>query len=207
MSSEIKRDIDVYLGECLSWGLKDEEERRDAFSMSDVQPAIILGSGNGTDEHVKLCRQIISKYPDLDMPYYWLTHHYALKNDFDQARAVLDDGLLASKRKRHLCDEYGWLECEAGRLEEAVKWWIRCAIFQQVSGRLDCYAPFMYLAYIMRRYGDIPLSERLFSVTDSIRSIRLDDIAEQKLFAIVYTANIRLILTAIKSFAKKYISG
>jgi hypothetical protein len=180
---------DVYVEQCIFSGLQEGNEQRDGFEMHDVKPASVLGSGYGTEQDVSFGRSLMSKYPDLDMPYYWLSHQYALKGDFTEARAILNRGIEKCKRKRYLCDEYGWLECQAGRLPEAVKWWSRSVILQLTSGKLDSYEPFMYLAYVAEYCRLERQSKKLFEVTDRVRSIRLNATGQQKLYDIVENSN------------------
>lgn len=185
----VKQPVSAYLDECLSSGLQDLPEERNAYRMPDVQPAHILGSGGGTPEHVRLGRDLVNKYPDLDMPYYWLSHHYLLKRDLDTARQLLDQGIRSCKRKRWLCDEYGELEYRAGNLPEAVKWWTRHAVLQITSATFDAYACFMYLGYVAG-WCDLPDEARLlFSVTDAIKFIRLDNTGQRELDLMVRSAD------------------
>ena len=171
-----------YLDECLSSGLEDLPEERDAYRMPDVQPAHILGSGCATPEHVRLGHDLIREYPDLDMPYYWLSHYYLLKNDHQTARRLLEQGIGLCRRKRWLCGEYGELEYYAGNLREAVKWWARHAVLQIASSTYEAYSCFMYLGYVADWCSLPAESSLLFRVTDAIRCIRLNDIGQKELY-------------------------
>lgn len=193
-----------YVGACLSSGLKDLPEKRDAWHMPDVEPAHFLGSGCATQELVRLGHALISKYPDLDMPYYWLSHHYLLKGDVATARQLLDQGLRLCKRKTNLCSEYGTVEYESGNISEAVKWWTREAVLQITSGAFDSYSCFLYLGYVGGWCGLSSESELLFRVTDVIRSLRLNDSGQQKLRLMVSSADPRHLATVIKLLVSTY---
>lgn len=197
--------MEPYVEQCIFSGLQEADEPRDAFSMKDVRPASVLGSGAGTQEDVRLARGLIHKYPDLDMPYYWLSHHHALKGDFGEARAILDQGIKRCKRKRYLCDEYGSVEYEADQVLQAVKWWIRSAILQLASNTLDGYGPFMYLAYVAEYCGLKDQSRKLFEITDEIRSIRLNSDGQHRLrirLEMLEGTDKRAVIAAIEAFMK-----
>jgi hypothetical protein len=195
---------DPYLNECLSSGLKDLPEKRNAWHMPDVEPAHFLGSGYASEEQVRLGHDLIAKYPDLDMPYYWLSHHYLLKGDLDTARKLLDQGIQICNTKRNLCCEYGEVEYATGKIFEAVKWWTREAVLQITSGVFDSYSCFMYLAYIAGWCRLPNESKLLFSVTDAIRSIRLSDTGQQKLYSMVLSADIAVLARVITLLADTY---
>jgi len=193
-----------YVSECLTSGLEEFDEIRDAFSMSDVKQASFLGSGYGGDNDVSLARQLISKYPDLDMPYYWLSHYYLLNGDFKEARSILEEGIANCKRKRKLCYEYGCLELENKQLLNAVKWWIRNAVFQLNSKTLDGYGSFMYLAYISQYCGLLREAEVLFKITDTIRSIRLNSSGQNKIHELAQNTETSKIKNVIRILLNKY---
>lgn len=172
--------------------------------MPDVEPAHFLGSGRADQEMVRLGHDLISKYPDLDMPYYWLSHHYLLKGDPATARTLLDQGLRLCNRKINLCCEYGVVEYEAGNMSEAVKWWTREVVLQITSGVFDSYSGFLYLGYVAGSCGLSGESELLFRVTDAIKSLRLNDSGQQKLHLMVRNADSRLLAAVIKLLVATY---
>ncbi|MFC1806217.1 hypothetical protein ACFL09_04465 [Planctomycetota bacterium] len=194
----------VYVDQCLHWGGQESRESRDGFAMQDVRQASVLGSGHGTDKDVQLAWTLIAKYPDLDMPYYWLSHHCALRSNLGEARDILDKGLATCKRKRLLCVEYAWVECEAGRLLPAVKWWLRSAVLEVVSGRPISYEPFMYLAYLAAMCGLPGVAERLFAATDAVRSCRLSADGEHQLRRLLHDCYVPTIATVLDRFAQEY---
>jgi tetratricopeptide (TPR) repeat protein len=196
--------IEAFMDRCLNWAQKEEPETRDAFSIPVVAAASILGSGRGTEEHVLLAEKLMLMYPDLDMPYYWLSHHYLLRKDFQRARDVLNQGLERSKRKRNLCNEYGFLEEEAGCLAEAVQWWLRGAVIQLTCGMPSSYEPFMSLGYVAHLCGEKALSRRLLAIADSVRNIRLDEKGEQHMIHIYRAADPETIAVAMRAFGERY---
>ena len=200
----LARTGDLYVDECLASGLEESYEPRDASSMEDVKPARILGSGFGGDKDVLLAQDLICKYPDFDMPYYWLSHHYLLRKDLMEARAVLDEGIQRCRRKRNLCYEYGCVEKEAGRLPDAVKWWTRDAVLQLSSETWDGYGAFMYLGYVAQCCGLRHEATEPFQVTDAIRSIRLNSEGQQRIHEMVQTTDTGAIVAVINSLLKEY---
>jgi hypothetical protein len=199
------RTGDAYVDSCLASGLEESEEPRDAFAMDDVKPAAILGSGAGRERDVELAKSLIARYPDLDLPYYWLSHHYLLREDFQTARAILDEGMSRCRRKRKLCYEYGCVEREAKSPLHAVKWWTRDAVLQLRSGTRDGYGSFMYLAYVAQFCGLRREAEKLFAVTDAIRSIRLNSSGQQEIYSMVCSADTDPIVKVIRILVREYV--
>jgi hypothetical protein len=118
----------------------------------------VLGLGGLNPEVIDKVLEVKAQVPDNHEPYYFLAHAYIKADYLSKARTLLNEGLRMCKKKHTLCQMYAELELRSGNMPEAVKWWIRGASLQIVTGVLDDFEPF-----------------------DSIRGVRLDAEAQDTL--------------------------
>lgn len=158
--------------------------------------AILAGSGAG-DANLTLARHLIALNPADDRAYCWLARLYLLREQFDEARRALAEGLANCRRRRRLCQTYGWLELEAGRLNEAVDWWLRSAKLQLSVRRLDAPESLLYLAHLAALYGLAELADRLFALSDSTQRPRISESGKEELRTLAAKADRRPIVEGI----------
>lgn len=180
-----------------------EEPQGEDQARRDADFGATFGLGAAGEAKVALARHYIAKNPDGDHAYTWLARHFLLAGDFEQGRQALAEGLANCARRRGLCQIHGWLELEAGRLNEAVEWWLRSANLQLAVRRLDTHEPFLYLGYLATFYGLDEDADRLFLTADRIRHQRLTDSGANDLNEMAAKGNKQEIVEALQALGSR----
>ncbi|MHB1133626.1 MAG: hypothetical protein ACYC4L_14735 [Chloroflexota bacterium] len=189
------------LGE-LPEGWKAAEEAGELTPLDDSALATALGIGTALEADLPLIRHHIEQNPGLDQAYCWLARHYALRERFGEGRQVLAEGLARCDRRRRLCQIYGWLELETGRLNEAVTWWLRAARLQLAVRQLDGKEPLLYLGYVAAYYGLTERARQLFALVDKSHHSRLSESGKEELRALLEKAEKRPIVEGISALGR-----
>lgn len=173
------------------------EEPGEAASRGDADLDATFGLSGAADATVARARHYIAQNPAVDEAYCWLARHYLLRGQFAEGRETLAQGLANCSRRRRLCRTYGWLELEAGRLNEAADWWLRSAQLQLTARRLDTPEPFLYLAYLAMLYGLTERADQLFTLADSIQHLRISESGKEELRTLATKTDKQPIVEAI----------
>ena len=197
-----RSEEESFLADSIHWQATETVEPGGGASDDESGAAALLTFGYADPSAEGLARQLMAKFPEADTAYCWLGHHYGLRGRFDEARAVLDEGLAACARKRRLCREYGRLELEACRLPEAVKWWLRAATLQARGNSLDDHEPFLFLAYVAGCCGLADQARQLFAIVDRIQPARLSPAGQAELHTLVDQTTRRPLVKAIEAFVQ-----
>jgi hypothetical protein len=165
---DLSPETKAYLTECFESHLVEQDEPRDAWRMPDVRPAVSCGAGHDATDAAWAA---IQKYPDLDMPYYWLSHFYGYHgSEYAKAIEVLNRGLKSARRKSYLAYEYGLIEYEHGNTESAVLWYIRACMLQISAGLASSYDPWLDLSDIAATLGVHDVAEHFRGINTWIQN-------------------------------------
>jgi hypothetical protein len=95
-----------------------------------------------------IIKRILTDFADYEPVHYWNGLIQIEKGDIPAARTAYANGTRLANQKRMICGAHGNLELEHGELRDAVKWWIRSALIQLQSQKINETQSFMFLGFI-----------------------------------------------------------
>lgn len=146
-------DADINLDTCFSFDLKQGREDRHWPQIDGLKDVPGLVREQKFDRAMAILNDKEALFHDFDFIYAWKAHIFQKKGDFNAAGKTLTTGLQKANTKYLLCDRFGFLESSAGRMQEAVQWWIRSIVLMSNETQAGLWEPFLYLAHIARTVG------------------------------------------------------
>jgi tetratricopeptide (TPR) repeat protein len=152
------------LAECFPDSLTEPGDDRQPESVPGAPSIWKLANGGDVGGAINAARNLVRAVPDFHFGYLWLgilyCSAYSTPPKHDQARLALHQGIRSARSSVALCAQLGQCEFEAGRLPEAVKWWIR-SVSLQANGSVSDAGPFPYLRCLAAVWGFSELDQRL----------------------------------------------
>lgn len=156
-------------------------------------------------------KQILQQFPDFDLPYKWIANAYRQTNQYNEARAILSEGLLRSRRKVLLLTDMGEIECELANIEAAIYWW--CQALAGLSLDPIDFGVYLFLGAVAQGVDYKGLSARLLNRADILyRSftsckcchIRLDPDKEKSIVELVLKSKINAVRSVLEGLYQIY---
>ena len=162
-----------YVQKCLT--SKYEEQEEDRTWDSDPAFRSVLGALN-TGDNSGACREaeaLVPTFGDFADIYYWWAKALLRLRQFDKAREMLTRALEQAKQKHCLCNLLGEVECQAGRIGDAVYWWaqgVHCqeSLCDQRYGGEDVTA-YVSLSCLAQAFGLSDCANAFQTRVDQIR--------------------------------------
>lgn len=104
----------------------------------------------------------------LDFIYVWQAAVLMKKNEFDDARSILEQGLASADQKHILHYQMGKLHFEKSHMDQAVDSWIRCISSIKAHGADPMWEPLLYLAYTAKGCKKKPLFQQIMVQVEKI---------------------------------------
>jgi len=140
--------VDRYVAECISFRFPTSGRQQGPDDVPGTDEIAAAGNAGLTEETVRLAQAMISGHPHYYFPYLWIGIVHIGEGEYAKAREALIQGLERAERKDSLCSRLGVVGWKLGDLREACKWWIRSAVIQLDTGRLEDNDPFLYLSAV-----------------------------------------------------------
>jgi hypothetical protein len=175
---------DAYVDSCFRFGFDELEEERDWHEMADVAEIPRLANSGDNVGALALIDEALTRYPDYGFLYSWRGHVQSKLDLREEERQSYLEGIQKSRSKASLCDYLGQWEFKAGRLAEAVEWWIKSCAIQLYVDRPEYASPFLRLAYIAEGLGLTACHSALLEQVDRIQNIRLNAQGERECWAL-----------------------
>jgi ankyrin repeat protein len=197
-----------YIEQCLSSKFLEEHETR--TWRSDPEFHKVLDPLNKGDNSAvcKEAEQIIPKYRDLDLIYFWWAKALLNTCAYDKARAVLRKGLAKARRKSQLSRIMGEVAWKTNDLRGAVYWWAQAMHGQEpMEGHGRDEGVYLYLHYVADGMGLTDIASAFISRVDKMRAgqIRLDPSAVTSLLILVHHGKNPAIVKVLKELAGRYL--
>lgn len=153
-----------YVRRCLECEFIHQKEERDY--QGDPAFSSILANLDSKKylEVIKAVKQLLPQFRDFDLLYLWIFRAYQGAKQSSEAKAILNEGLLRSKRKIFLLTDMGEIESELGNIEAAVYWWSQ-ALAGLSLNPIDCDA-YLFLAAVAEGVGYKRIARRLLNRAD-----------------------------------------
>lgn len=143
---------DVDISGLYDAGVKDVEDSRPITEFPGFEKAVMdyQSPENVEKREIFIFEETMKKNPDYFLPYYWAATYHFNKNNFDEAKRVLLEGVRQSKMKSVLCRRLGEMYLEKGKVEDALYWLITAIM----AGRTDTdFHSYFYLGYAFDGHG------------------------------------------------------
>jgi hypothetical protein len=130
----------------------DMEEKRTLTDVPKLKKAIIeyQEPGNIEKREIFTFEEEKKNYPDFYLPYYWVATYHFDKNNFDQAKDILMEGISKSKMKSVLCRRLAEFYFLKNKFESALYWFFTAIMANKSNVDFHSY---MYLGYIFEEHG------------------------------------------------------
>jgi hypothetical protein len=143
-----------YIDSCFQIDYQEFDDPRDWRKIPEANEFIDAErSGKNTNVLLLLLDNIRTKYPDFHFSYSWYIKIYSSVGLDDDVNKILKKGLNLSKRKDTICRNMGMAKWKEDNLPEALKWWIKCLVFQLNRDAYHDYELFLYLSIIANGFS------------------------------------------------------
>ena len=178
-----------YVKRCLGVQFMEGKEDRTFRSNSAFSSVLTPLNSREYSKAIMAGKQILPQFADFDLLYKWVGDAYRATKNYDESKAILNEGLLKAKRKILLLTSMGETEIGLGNIEDAVFWW--CQAYHCLSKNPIDYNAYLLLSYVAKGVGDSDSEQRLLNRVDTLRGgrIRLDSQTARNMLALVSKGN------------------
>ncbi len=174
------------------WFLKPETEElsaaideRQKKLVEDVLNSLQEKNDVSLEDVLIIAHKLKTQYPRLYFGYYISALVNQQLKKINEAEYELEEGLKNCTQKFPLYAAMGGLAYESGEADYAVAWWIKSAVTQINTKKIELAQPFIFLGYVCRYYNLAKIGESLFFLAKKTgyKPGLLSEQNEEKLFA------------------------
>ena len=172
-----------FIESIFTFDMEDQSDDRAYWKFPELEDIPDLFDKKQFSKIENILGAALANYPDYYFVYSWLSSSKEAQGDFENAKEILEKGIINSKNKTYLCGRMALLEYTHDDLEEAVRWWIRSGLLQIRRKEIDDEQSFLYLATIALLSEQHADYEKLkaYSSRGFHGSIDLNDNGQEKL--------------------------